>query len=293
MNDRRRGWNHPFFKDSRGKLEVIAHRGGAGQWPGETAYAFREAERLGVDALEMDVRSTKDGVLVLMHDKCVKTTTNGRGFVNRYTWDELKELDAGFKWTPDGGRSFPYRGVGIGVPRLEDIFAEFGHMRMVVEIKQVYPSVAAPLAALVRERGLEDRVQVASFFHCALREFRRASGGRVATSASVRELLKFVSLGGRRPMPGALPEVDAVQKGIKFGPFRLRFDEQTVADARALDLPVHAWTVNHRADIDRMLALGVDGIITDCPGRLLALLDRIPAAQAHPGPAPPRPECLS
>lgn len=106
--------HHPFFRDKR--VLVLAHRGGGGLWPESTLYAFEHAVELGVDVLEMDVQSTKDGELVVIHDDTVDRTTNGKGRVQDLTLTEIKALDAGYTWTTDNGQSYPFRGQGPRVP---------------------------------------------------------------------------------------------------------------------------------------------------------------------------------
>ena len=86
---------------------------GAGLWPENTMYAFERAVGLGSDVLEMDLRSTADGVLVLIHDDTVERTTDGSGLVNNFMLNELKKLDAGYEWTVDEGMTFPYERVAI------------------------------------------------------------------------------------------------------------------------------------------------------------------------------------
>ena len=98
------------------QLLAIAHRGGAGLWPENTLFAFQNAVRIGVDALEFDVHATSDGELVVIHDATVDRTTDGAGRVDEISWAALRELDAGYRWTADDGASFPFRGMGLRVP---------------------------------------------------------------------------------------------------------------------------------------------------------------------------------
>src|SRR5215211_4910421 len=130
-----KGFHHPFFAAAKNRPEVIAHRGGAGEWPAETKFAFTEAVRIGVDVLEMDVHLTKDQHLVLMHDDTVDATTNGRGPIRKFTLSQLKKLDAGYRWTNDGGKTFPFRNKRITAPALKEIFEAFPRMRMNIEMK--------------------------------------------------------------------------------------------------------------------------------------------------------------
>jgi glycerophosphoryl diester phosphodiesterase len=270
------GANHPFFTQGKNRLEVIAHQGGKGQWPGETLYAYEQATKLGVDILELDIHSTSDGALVLMHNDRVDETTNKTGLISRFRLKDLKKLDAGYRWTADGGKTFPFRGKGITVPTLEEVFKAFPHMRMNIEIKQSEPSLVASLHEMINLHKMTDKVLVASFSHEVLRDFRR-NGNGVATSASTQELLEFRL--GNNSIVDRPSRPDALQMKDRFLIVRLlteRFVER--AHHARFNLPVHAWTVNDIDGMRRMTKLGVDGIITDYPGPLLALLGRLQAA---------------
>lgn len=267
-----RGSSHPFFTQAKNRPEVIAHQGGKGQWPGETIVAFQQASNLGADVLEFDIHSTRDGHLVLMHNATVDETTNGRGRINRLLFSELKKLDAGYRWTSDGGKTFPFRGKNIRVPTLEEVFDKFRNKRMNIEIKQSEPSIVAPLCSLIEKYNMVDKVLVASFSNHDLEQFR-ARCPNVATSASPQELVNFRwgnnSLLDRPSRPDCLQVKDRVLS-VRV------ITSDSVAKAHRLSLPVHAFTVNDIERMKSMIALEVDGIITDYPGRLLALLERRP-----------------
>jgi glycerophosphoryl diester phosphodiesterase len=121
---------------------VIAHRGASAWAPGNTAAAFELAIRLGADALELDVRLSLDGVPVVLHDATLNRTTGGRGPVARHTVAELQKLDAGARFTRDGGRTYPFRGQGIQIPTLADVLLAFPEMPMIVEIKEAAAQAA-------------------------------------------------------------------------------------------------------------------------------------------------------
>lgn len=251
---------------------VIAHRGGAGLWPENTIYAFKGAHALGVDVLEMDAQVTADGVLVVMHDAALDRTTNGSGPVNKLTLAQLQKLDAAFRWSPDGGRSFPLRGRGIGVPTLQEVFKTFPDVRFNIEPKQVEPSLVKPLCRLIRENGMTGKVMVGSFSGQVLEEFRLECP-EVATSASPAEVneLLVISAGGSDALRVRRPVMQALQVPEQmFG--RRVLTREFVQAAHALKIQVHAWTINDEESMTRLIELGVDGIITDYPDRLVALL---------------------
>jgi glycerophosphoryl diester phosphodiesterase len=264
---------HVYFKgDSAGRPLVIAHRGGAGLWPENTLYAFERAAALGVDVIETDVRATSDGEIVVMHDAHVGRTTDGAGAVASLTLAELKRLDAGYRWTPDGGRSFPFRGRGVAVPTLREVFEALPSMRFNIEPKQSEPSIVAPLCRLIRERGMAGRVMVASFSGSTVEQFRRECP-EVATSASTAEVGVFLAMQRTGLAASYSPAFQAVQVPEWAGAVRV-LDRNFVEAAHGRGLRVHAWTVNTEDAMRRVLEMGVDGVMTDYPDRLLKVLGR-------------------
>lgn len=263
------GADHPFFTQAKNRPEVIAHQGGKGQWPGETIYAFEQATKLGVDILEMDVHSTRDGHLVLMHNDTVDETTNGTGHIKGFLLDDLKKLDAGYRWTADNGKTFPFRGKNIRVATLEEVLKKFSDKRMNIEIKQSQPSVVDPLCEMIEKHM--DKVLVASFSNDVIEQFRTRCP-KVATSASFNELKSFRLR--HNPFAGDPSRPDCIQ--VKDRLLAIQIITKSLVDkAHRLKFPVHAWTVNDIEGMRRLIALGVDGIITDYPGPLLALVERV------------------
>jgi glycerophosphoryl diester phosphodiesterase len=258
---------------------VIAHRGGAGLWPENTAHAFERAAAVGADVLEMDLHSTSDGALVIIHDATVDRTTNGTGRVGDLTLAELKRLDAGYRWTKDGGRTFPFRDKGITVPTLLEVLERFPLMRLNIDIKQAEPSIVEPFCRTLSERGATGRVTVASFSSRTLAEFRRACP-EVATSAGAEEVAALSAelragrgllTAGRAPFRVVqVPEWVGGQSGLT---------SEAVAALKRAGLEIDVWTINEEASMRRMIALGVDGIMTDYPDRLVTLLRQTPTSR--------------
>lgn len=250
---------------------VMAHRGGAGLWPENTAHAFRQSVALGVDVLEMDLHGTSDGALVVIHDATVERTTNGTGRVNALTLAELKKLDAGYRWTNDGGRTFPFRSKGITVPTLREVLDEFPSARLNIDIKQAQPSLVESFCRMLRENRATGRVTVASFSASTLAEFRHACP-EVRTSASIDEVFALASdLQAGRDIAADKTRVRLVQVPERaFGQGWLT--AELVAAAHRAGVEIHVWTINEEAAMRRFLALGVDGIMTDYPDKLIALL---------------------
>jgi len=249
---------------------LIAHQGGDGVRPGNTLQAFLHAWELGAPMSEMDIHTSADEVLVLIHDDTVHATTQGTGVVREMTLPDLQELDAGYRWTPDGGQTFPWRGRGLTIPSLEEVLDALPESYFNLELKQVEPSVAPPVCALIRARGLEERVLVASFSTRALREFRRVCP-EVATSAGAWEARAFLLLHHLRLTRAWTPPFEAIQLPPRSRGLRL-LTPRLLSSARERNLEVHAWTINEPEEMRDLLDLGVDGLVTDYPDRMLEVL---------------------
>ena len=261
--------DHPFL--ARDKPLVIAHRGGQGLWPANTLYAFQNAVEMGADILEMDVHASADGVLVVRHDDTVDRTTDGSGAIRDHTLAELKNLDAGYPWSADGGDSYPFRGQGIRIPTLEEVLEAFPGTRLNIDIKPEEPEVVPLFADLLERYGRTEDVLVGSFHDDQLRRFRQLCPG-YATAAGVLETLLLFSLNLLGLGAAYQPRANAFQVPEYHGRLHV-VTPSFVRAAHAHNMEVHIWTVNAREDMQRLLNWGVDGLITDYPDRLLTLLE--------------------
>jgi glycerophosphoryl diester phosphodiesterase len=270
---------HPFLHRTRDVL-VMAHRGASGHAPQNTMPAFQRAVDAGVDVLETDIHSTADGVLVTVHDPTVDATTDGTGAVHSYTLAELQRLDAGYRWSDDGGRSFPFRGLGIAIPTLEEVATTYPQMRFNVDIKQKEPPIVDLFCQFLVKHRLTARVLVGSFHEETITAFRRRLLG-VPTAASRRETAWFYGLQllGLGRLYHGLGQ--AFQIPERYG--RVQITPAFVRAAQDIDMEVHIWTVNETVDMERLLAWGVDGLITNYPERLLALLGEGDGSEGHNG----------
>ena len=162
---------------------LVAHRGGSRLAPENTLEAFERALAWwDADMLELDVRASRDGEVVVIHDATVDRTTDGTGAVADLSWTELQDLDAGYRFLdPDGQPSF--RGRGVRVPRFEDVLTAFPAARLNVEAKE--PGVAAGLVEIVRRHGAQERVLVAAEFERSRRDARgyEVRGGPAVTTS--------------------------------------------------------------------------------------------------------------
>ena len=234
----------------------LAHRGSRILWPENTMTAFQGAVDLGYRYLEIDVHVSSDGRVVVFHDDSLERLTDGVGKVWVRTWDELQSLDAAHNFKPKDG--FPLRSTGLKIPLLEDLLATFPEALLNVDLKQA--GIEEVVAAEVQRLHAEDRVLIGSFRDWRIREFRRLTQGRVAVSAGPREMARAVAacrVG--LPIRGV---ADALQIPRRIASARL------IASAHKSGKQVHAWTVNEPDQMKALLAMGVDGIITDRPDLL-------------------------
>ena len=227
---------------------IISHAACAGHAPENTLAGIRAALEMGADAIEVDVQASADGVPVLMHDLTVDRTTNGSGDLASLTLEQLQALDA-------GGESVPTFGQALALTR--------GRALLVAEIKR--PGCEATLADLVRQADAEKDVMVWSFLPSALAAMRQAEPrlpgclhippGSIGQWPSLRDL--------------------ALRLGLQaVGVFHPNLSAEVVALAGRSGLAVYAWTADAESEIQRLLDLSVDGIVTNYPERALALVDR-------------------
>ena len=256
---------HPFF-DVRRPI-VIGHRGAAGVQPENTLSSFATALAEGAGILESDVHLTRDGIPVLLHDSNLDRTTDGRGAAGDYDWAELRMLDAAYHFCDETG-STPLRGCGIALARLEDAFSAFPDARFNLEIKSSDPRAISTTLDLITRFEREDRTLVTAGEDAIMQGLREAlvrHGARPAVGASVGEIVQAVhsALSGA-PMPRDVMTLQ-VPPSFMGQPLVTR---AFVDHAHAHGVHVHVWTINSLDEIASLLALDVDGIVTDHPGRM-------------------------
>jgi glycerophosphoryl diester phosphodiesterase len=243
---------HPFF-DHPWPM-ALAHRGGAEEGPENTMAAFENAVTLGFRCIETDVQVTRDGVPLVFHDERLERMTDRTGAVSELTWEELR-----------GPRILGREPI----PRLEELLHAWPGVRYVIEPKS--DQAVGPLADAIRRTGVLDRVCIGSFSDKRITRMRDLLGPELCTSLGRRGVLRLrlASLG--------LPVGDFVEAAAQV-PVSYRglpvVDRQLLATAQKRGLRVQVWTVNQESEMERLIDLGVDGIITDRPATLKAVLSR-------------------
>jgi glycerophosphoryl diester phosphodiesterase len=255
------------FLDWSGPI-AFAHRGGAGDHPENTMAAFRAAVAMGYRYLETDVHLTRDGAVVAFHDSVLERVTDRRGRIGEVTTADLAQADAGYWFSRDGGRSYPHRGTGVRIPLLSELIEEWPEARLNIDTKS--DAVVEPLATLLQRMDVLERVCVGSFSDDRLRRFRGLVGDGVCTSMGPRAITRarLSSLTGRIPRQGAACiQLPVRQAGIPM------VEPVMIRAAHRAGLAVHVWTIDDRAEMERLLDLDVDGIMTDTLDTLRGVLE--------------------
>lgn len=256
----------PYLADT--KPVILAHQGASEYAPSDTIESFKLGRQQGADIIETDVHMTKDGVLVLAHDDTLDRLTNGKGPIGEKTLAELKALDFGYGFTPDEGKTFPWRGKSIVIPTLEEVFQAFPGVRVNLELKATEPPMEQKVYDLIKKYNMEDKVLIASFHPEPGPRYRAIDGGQAARGASQTDMYKFAALW----VPGLSflwqPNVEAFQLPVsqKVGPFEIRLDTPKMINAaHRVGVKVHYWTIDDEPTMRHLLQIGADGIITDRP----------------------------
>jgi glycerophosphoryl diester phosphodiesterase len=237
---------------------IFAHRGASKAAPENTLPAFEAAIRLAADGVELDVQYSSDGALVIFHNDTLEKTSNGTGRVTAHTLAELRALDAGSWFAP----SF----AGTRIPTLDEALDLMKDKLLVnVELKvlgALRSELGADAVKTIRQHGMADQVVISSFNPFALRQTKAAGPEIECALLLAHDLPGWMRWGVTRRhsrAEGLHPDFDMV-------------DETYMARARKLGLPVRVWTVDDEAEMRRLIALGVDAIVTNVPDRLANLL---------------------
>lgn len=257
---------HPFL--APGPI-AIAHRGGADDAPENSLPAFEAAIRLGYRYLETDVHATRDDEVVAFHDARLDRVTDRAGAIADLELAAVQQADAGYWFSPDGGSSFPFRGRGITVPRLEDLLLRWPDARINIDPKS---NGAVPaLVRLIDRLRAWDRVCIGAFSDARLRRIRASAQQTACTSMGpgALALARVSAIAGRVVRAGA----DCVQVPIKRKGVPIVTPRFVRACHRA-HLHVQVWTINDEPTMQWLLDLGVDGIMTDRPKLLYEVFER-------------------
>ncbi|MFS0779361.1 glycerophosphodiester phosphodiesterase [Neobacillus sp. 3P2-tot-E-2] len=263
-----------FFNHNRPL--VIAHQGGELLAPSNTMASFENAANMGVDVLETDIHITKDGHLVTIHDPSVDRTTNGKGNVADLTLAELQSFDAGYHFKDLEG-DYSFRGKGVYIPTVDEMFQTFNDLKIEIEIKDDNPperieEIASKLWDLIEKYQMEDKIIIGSFDQKIIQIFEKYAKGRVAISAGKQEVKSFVVFHKFFLRNLYVPTADAFQIPVEDSGFDLT-DQRLIDGAHRLGLEIHYWTIDDPKTMEKLIDAGADGILTNRPDLLLNLLE--------------------
>ena len=232
---------------------VIAHRGNRAQKPENTIEAFLSAIELGADAVEFDVRMSRDGVPVVMHDPTLDRTTSGHGKVANYSLADLRTVDAGAR-SSHGGRA--------RIPTLEEALDAVRNTSLIIEVKERGATDAT--MQLVERFGAKERVLIGSSDNAVVARFRELGYRVCASMADALRLMPVALFGLRAGTPSYhVLSITPNYNGIPIPVLRM------AAAAHRMATPTQVWTVNDPTIAQRMWAGGVAGIVTDDPAAIL------------------------
>jgi glycerophosphoryl diester phosphodiesterase len=251
----------------------FAHRGGAKVVPENTIEGFREGFALGGGVVECDVHASAEGTIVVIHDAVVDRTTDGTGPVAEKTVAELQSLDAGYRFSQDGGATFPWRAKGVRIPTLQALYEGFPDAPFNIEIKGHRAGIEETVFRQIEAAGAVERTLVVSDNRGTISRFRTISQGKVATASSTIELLWYwilhlLHLGGLYDLP-----FQALQPPEKYKSVVPVVTRRFVRKAHDRCLRVDVWTIDDEPAMRRLLSYGVDGIVTDRPDVLAGVLN--------------------
>jgi len=237
---------------------VIGHRGASRYAPENTLASFALAIEQGVDALECDVHITADGIPVVIHDPLLDRTTNARGAVGALPLAQVREADAGARFTLDGGRTFPWRDRGVRIPTLAEALTTFPAVPFLIEIKTA--AAGRAVQRVLAEHRAEERCVVAAFDGRALEAIRDSQVACGACRGDIGRMLVRALIGrDTRSLP-----YRAIAAPERYGALPV-VTRRFVSAARRAGCPTHVWTVDEPSVATRLWAIGVAGIITNAP----------------------------
>jgi glycerophosphoryl diester phosphodiesterase len=268
-----RGWgSHPApWRLPLPRPIIVAHRGGAGLYPENTLEAFQAAAREhGVRFMEIDVHGTADGVPVVLHDPTVARTTDGAGAVAAMPLDAVQALDAGHGFIPPAGAANPWVGRGVRIPTLAQVLRALPDCWFSIDVKDAAPGTVAAVLEVVRQCGMGERAVVGAESWRVYRRMHRLAP-ELPSFYCRRSVVGFVLAANLGLMRWYRPPHHTLQLPERFAGLRL-ISPRTVRAAHRAGLPLIVWTINDPRDMQRLLALGVDGLITDRPDEMARLI---------------------
>ncbi|MEM8887461.1 MAG: glycerophosphodiester phosphodiesterase [Bacteroidota bacterium] len=245
---------------------IIAHGGAKKLYPGNSFLAFQSSAVLEVDMLEMDVRMTKDGILITHHDHDIDRMSNGTGNVIDYTYEDLLAFNFGYNFQDEDG-NYPYRNDSIPPCKLSEVFSEFSHIPLMVELKdrgEDGKKAARILKDMISKYELQNKIVVVAFDEAVLSYFQEITADKIQIGTSQEQTKDFVitALSAMEFLYSPKATVVAIpsqNSGLNLA------SERIIHSAHRRNMAVHYWTINDPEEMKKLISLGADGLITDRP----------------------------
>lgn len=254
---------------------IIAHRGDSHNYPENTLEAFVSAMNMGIDVIETDVHLTKDNQIVVWHDPTLERNTDGVGKIEDFTLSELKKFDAGYMFTQDGGKSYPFRGKGVSMTTLEEALIACPNQRFNVDLKSKEREIVPLFNDLVVKHGAQERILCASF-HLKNLQFMRVLNPDILTSLTTMEVLPLLI----KQKLGMLKQRAKFEKTVVFQVPVSQWGIQVITKEfiktfHRLGAVIQVWTINEAQQMRELFELGVDSIMTDDPTTLISVAQEL------------------
>ncbi len=250
---------------------LFAHRGCSADFPENTLEAFRAGIDAGADRLELDVHASSDGGIVVFHDATLERTTDGSGLIRNHTMAELEQLDAGYHFHDSDGS--PHRGNGIRIPKLVDLLEQLPGVPLNIEIKQSSPGIEDEVMRILEHYGALDHTLLAAAEDSLMQRIRAKVSANVITGFAGGEAAEFVMRCSGADFDGYTPPGFALQVPPEYMGVKVVTPE-TVDHAHRLGIEVHVWTINVPGEIETLIEMGVDGIMSDDVRMAASVVDR-------------------
>lgn len=267
---------NPFVISEGSRPWVIAHGGSKALWPENTMMAFDSSMALGVDALEMDVQLTNDGILVLHHDQTIDRMSDGEGLVVDYTLAELGQFNFGFDFVDING-SRPYSKTKVEISTLEQLVSKYSEIPLIIEIKNAGADgrkAAEELKRVIDEHKIRGHTIVASFHDEVLDHYLDIMDKAYFVSTAAKESRKLVLSTKTGFGIFYKPEAVAAQLPMESSGFDLTKPRIAIS-AHRHNMALHYWTINEIEDMKKLILVGADGLMTDRPDLMIDLLNKL------------------
>lgn len=265
--------DNPFIIDEGKTPWIIAHGGSKALWPENTMMAFDGSMNIGVDALEMDVNLTKDGILVTHHDETIDRMSDGEGKVADYTYEELLQFNFGDGFVDTDGNT-PYKNQNVPLAALEDVIIRYPSTPLIIEIKnseELGEKAADELIRLIDAYQIQSHTIVASFSDDVIEYLSEETNNSLLVSAPSQQARRLVI--STKSGFGLLhwPKSVAAQLPMESSGLNLA-KKRIVKSAHRHNMAIHYWTINNKEDMELLIDLGADGLITDRPDLMKEVL---------------------